>query len=189
MIGLRWTSVFVLVVVALQAQNRSQRPEQPDRFVSKKYGFSVEIPHGWYAATGGDTPFYFNFPPEKALGQGNLPDGGATLNIVPQDELPGRRHSASIAEWIAEDTRQGKKLSTGKVDVPATTEITEAKLASWNLPTFSPDDEAQHETSIYFTFRGRRFSIHLIYLLSDPAASKYEELLINVLRSIRPEPA
>lgn len=189
MIGLRGISMLAALVIAVHAQSHSQPSEQANRFVSKKYGFSVEIPRGWYAATGGDTPFYFNFPPAKALGQGNLPDGGATLNIVPQDELPGRRHNAPITEWIAEDTRQSNRLSISKIEAPASSEVTEAKLASWNLPTFSPDDEAQHETSIYFNFRERRFAIHLIYLLSDPAGPKYEALLISVFRSIRPEPA
>lgn len=170
----------------------SVAPGAPKRVVVKGYGFSVEPPARWNTGIGKDgLPLFTNIPWSKLGAQGLLPEGGATINLVAWDELPRRKGDESLLGWAHLDAAP-PGLGSRKVDeltVPASTGITDAISVSLDEAVYSPDEQRQHDSSVYWTFRRKKFAAHLFYVVGDPRGAQYEDVLRQVVRSIRPQPA
>ena len=158
------------------------------RYLSIRYGFSVPVPPAWFVSTKDNTPFYFNFIPSSSRGGGSLPIGGATLNIVAQDDLPSRRGRETLSSWAETDADSGdaRSLVERAAIFPSETNVERALWTAFDLKRYSPDDQAQHQVNIYWEFRNHLFATHLIYLNGDPHAKDYNQLLDRVMRGIRP---
>ena len=158
----------------------------PTRFISERFGFSVKVPAGWPVFVGSDTPVFFNFPPSE-LGPGlSLPKGGATIAMIAQEDLHGKRRTATESEWAAEEAASSRGVSTGHIEVPPTSGVSDAVTVSCDLAAYALDDQKQRELSVYWRFRGGLFAAHLRYVKGDPRAPQYESILLDVVRSIRP---
>jgi hypothetical protein len=155
----------------------------------RAYGFSLQQPSGWHVALDkNELPVFVNFPWSKMKAQLRLPAGGAVVNLVAWTKLPRRRGDGSLSGWShLDDVRAAPgTLVSRPLHLPASTGIAEAILVSFDEATFGPDDQAQREVSIYWTFRGERFGAHLFYLLGDPQGARYEAILEQIVASIRP---
>ncbi len=167
----------------------AQQSSASTTFRCSRYGFSMQAPMGWNGSMGPhELPFFFNFTPSRGLGKGLLPDSGATINTVARDNLPRTPGDDSLAGWAR--ARQHNAIGgpyRGKsLQLPSVTGIGRALRVSFDTKTYSPTDQKQHKTSVYWEFNGKYFATHLFYIVGDPSALVYEHLLIEVLESVRP---
>jgi hypothetical protein len=160
------------------------------RVLSRRYGFSISPPRGWTAGVDEkDLPVLINFPPTSASAQQVLPKGGAVINFVAKDSLPGRRlRTVTLPEWARFDEHLADPatVSASAFDMPPATGASNALVASFDVRTFSPDEQRQHEASVYWKFQGKEFAAHLFYVIGDPRAREYEALLAKLVRGVRP---
>jgi hypothetical protein len=157
---------------------------------SKRYGFSLEPPANWFAASGVDTglPLLVNFPWSKLEAQATLPKGGATINILAEDQLAGPHQGYTLDEWAEFDERGASKstISSRPLEILPSTGISRAIIVAFDEMTYSASEQRQHDFTVYWEFRGKRFAAHLAYVIGDPKAKQHESVLISVMRSIRP---
>lgn len=157
------------------------------RFLSVKYGFSVPVPPKWFVAVRGNTPFYFNFAPVKATGGGYLPLGGATINVVAQDDLPSRQGRETLSEWADRDGDAGvaETFSERVIELPSETGIGRAVWSSFDLKMYGPDDQAQHQVNVYWEFHKRLFATHLVYVIGNLQGDELNDMLVRIMKGIR----
>jgi hypothetical protein len=74
----------------------------------------------------------------------------------------------------------------GALDMPSSTGASNAMMVSFDIPRLSPDEQPQHEAHVYWEFRGKLFAAYLSYVVGDPKAAEYSDLLVMLVRSIRP---
>jgi hypothetical protein len=162
---------------------------QPKRLLFRKYGFSMESPAGWNAARTVDgLPLFTNFPFSELQAQFLLPKGGATINFIALEGVTRRRGDESLPGWARLDavgSAQGTVLP-GVLEAAPSTGISEAITASFDEATYSPNDQRQHEFSVYWSFRNQRFAAHLFYVVGNPKGAEYENVLRQAVRSVRP---
>jgi hypothetical protein len=118
-----------------------------------------------------------------------LPTGGAVINVTAWDRLLRRSGDESLAGWAHLDA-VGAALGTmisHELDVPPSTEISEAILVSFDEATFGPDDQAQRGVSVYWAYRRQKFAAHLFYVVGDRKGVEYERVLRQIVLSIRPQ--
>jgi hypothetical protein len=182
-------TLLLVTCLAFVASGQERLPTHTTRFPSMKYGFSVESPKGWLGGLGpNELPFFFNFPTSKGLGQGLLPKGGATIFVVARDHLHRRSGDDSLVGWANLDQAEANQstVSSGTLDMPLSTGISQAITVSFDVMTFGPDDQRQHEVNVYWEFRGKMFATYLTYVIGDPKAKEYESLLQTAMHSVRP---
>jgi hypothetical protein len=117
-----------------------------------------------------------------------LPAEGAIINVISWDSLLRRRGDDSLAGWAnldAVNAAPGTAVSV-PLDTPQVTGISEALIVSFDVATFGPDDQAQRSVGVYWIYRHERFAAHLSYVLGDPKGFAYEDVLKQVVFSIRP---
>jgi len=180
-----WLSSFFL------GQRPAAHPGLPKRIPVPKYGFSVERPDAWRARVWwkDGLPIFVNFPWSEMGAQLTLPEGGASINLISfEDAHRRRRRDDSLAGWANFDAALAAPgtLASAPLDVPAPTGISEALLTSFNVATFSRDDQAQRHVSVYWAYRKEKFAAHLFYVVGDPKGASYGNVLRQVVFSIRP---
>ncbi len=182
-----YVSLFVAMISG--GQPRSPSTKRPERLLSSHYGFSFSTPRGWF---GGQTidglPSLFNFEPNKTLGGGALPHGGAEIVTVVWDQLPRRRGDETLKGWAqadlaAADSRTARVVSLA---LPSETGIAEALQSSFTVNFHSVGERPQHHVIVYWAFRRKMFSLRLSYIEGDPRGRKYERQFVALMRSIRP---
>jgi hypothetical protein len=159
------------------------------RMPVRAYGFSVDVPAGWRAGAGpGGLPILVNFPWSQMQAQLRLPKGGAVVNFVAWDSLLRRKGDDSLAGWSQLDAVNAvpQTLTSERLDTPSSTEISDALMVTFDEATFGPLDQAQHQINVYWTFLGRKFASHLSYIVGDPKAVEYVDVLKHLVSSVRP---
>ena len=166
-----------------------QPPTRPERIRVGKYGFSLEAPSGWRVGIGKDgLPLFVNFPWSRMQAQARLPKAGATINVVAWERLLRRRGDETLSGWASLDAVNAAPGTVVSVplDVPPSTDISEAFWESFDEATFGPDDQAQREVSLYWTYGREKLAAHLFYVVGDPKGGAYETALRKLVFSIRP---
>ena len=133
---------------------------------------------------------YINFSSAGATSQLTLPKGGASIVVVVQENLPGRdRLSSSPSEWAVSDARgvASGSPSIRELEMPEESGGSRAILSSYNVATFSPDEQPQHCVAIFFEFDKKLFAAHLTYVANDRNGPAIEYSFVSIIRSIRPE--
>jgi hypothetical protein len=177
-------------VASAYGQGRLEEHGREQRFISEKYGFSMEVPHRWLVDPSTDTPIFFSFSPSLAGNfnqQLKLPKGGAVISVVAQEDTPGQRFT-DLWAWATADARADsvQNPSIEFLQVPPTTGISKAVISSYDVPAFGPDDRAEHRVNIYWEFQHRQFVAHLMYLAKDSKGTDFDRILMDAVRGIRP---
>ena len=87
-----------------------------------------------------------------------------------------------------QDERSGDQetVSTRAFEIPLSTGVSRAIIVAFDETTYSPSEQRRHDVTIYWEFRGKRFATHLFYVIGDPRAKHYEDVLTKFMRSIQP---
>jgi hypothetical protein len=179
------SGLLIASVVWAAAQPRGKSDAQAERIVNKKYAFSVIRPDRWYVFLGGDVPGFYNFPAEKMLPQGQLPPGGAALQM--HVSAAGRPFEAGELSRWAESVaaaRHGANAKQQSIDGPESQQG--LKLTFDQLPLGVPGDTLL-TVLLAWQARGTIFGAELTYIKGDPHAEQYERVLIELMRSFRPQ--
>jgi hypothetical protein len=173
---------LVLIGPALSASEK--------RIAIEKYGFSVEAPASWRVGVGekDGLPMFVNVPWSKLGPQLRLPAGGATMHIIDEEGLPAGHRDHTLEKWLEFDqvTSKAGTASNRVFDVLPATGITRALLSTFEERTWSRDEQPQRSVAVYWEFHGKRFAMHLSYVVGDPRGKRYEALLMSAVQSIRP---
>jgi hypothetical protein len=187
---LKSLAIVSLTLLASIAGAPKGAPAWKGRVLSRKYGFSMGSPRGWTAGLDkDDLPVFINFPTSPPVPQQVLPKGGAAINVVAKDSLPGRRmREMTMAEWadFTEQAADRASLVASALDMPSSTGASNAMMASFDLRNLSLNSQGQHEAAVYWEFHGKLFAAYLFYVIGDPKAAEYSDLLVKLVRSIRP---
>ena len=82
----RITRMIAFLTISLATAHAQSRLDPTgQRFLSKRYGFSIAVPRGWGGSANHDTPMFVSYPESQALPQNKIPEGGANISIVPLD--------------------------------------------------------------------------------------------------------
>lgn len=181
----------LVIVASSQQPGLGVAVPKPAMFLSKTYGFSLEVPVGWNVATGAaiDLPLFINFPWSRLQGQGILPMGVATIHIVAAAGLSRRHENYSLDEWAEfDELRAVPETVTSRVFViPASTGVGRALMISFDEVFLARSGEQlQRAVIMYWEFRGKRFATYLSHVSGDPSSQQYEARLTNLMRSLRP---
>jgi len=187
---LRSVLIASLAVAAFGQDRVPQKGAQVARYVSDKYSFSVGVPTGWRVATGPDAglPLFVNFRWSLMQAQLVLPKGGATIHILAEEDLPGPHAHYALDDWADFDQR-GAVHDTATLrpfEIPPSAGVSRSIILSFDEKTYSPSVQQEHDVTVYWEFRGKRFATHLFYVVGDPKAKQYEGVLAEIMRSIRP---
>ncbi len=164
-------------------------PVAGSHFVSTKYGFSIDVPRGWLGGTWAtDLPIFANFPWSRLQGQEDVPKGGAMIRILAQEILHGRHHNYSLDQWAESDERaaSGETASSRELEMPKESGVSRAIIVAFDERTHCPSEQQRGHITVYWQMGARRFAAYMDYLVGDPKANKYEDLLISVVRGIQP---
>jgi hypothetical protein len=160
------------------------------RVVIEKYRFSIDAPAGWRVGVSekDGLPVFVNVAWPKFGPQLHLPKGGASIHIIAEEALPGRVQDYTLEKWLefGQVTSKAGTASSRTLETSPSTGITRALLSEFDEATFGPDDQPQRSVSVYWEFLGKRFAMHLFYIVGDPQGKHYEDLLTKATRSIRP---
>lgn len=183
------STIWLAVAAAANAQGRLEGSGLAGRFISERYGFSIAVPLGWHVSLEKDTPMFINFNSAQGVSQLTLPKGGAAIAVVAQDALRGRRRlAASPSDWARIDARQvaSGNSPAQSLDMPKESGILHAVVSSYDEATYSPDDQAQHCTAVFWEFDKKLFAAHLFYVAGDPKGRDLEKIFVDTIRGIRP---
>ena len=180
----------VALSLLCMGQGRDQQARvRPKRIPIRMYAFSIEAPDGWRAGIGKDVlPMFVNFPWSKMQAQLRLPAGDATINVVSWTSLVRRKGDELLTGWARLDAARAASgsVNSSVLVTPPSTGISEAILMSFDEATFGPDDQAQRDVSVYWTYQRENFAAHLSYVLGDPKGGQYENTLRQIVFSVRP---
>lgn len=142
------------------------------------------------ALEGGQLPIFVNFQWSNLAGRGFvLPKGGAMIHVVAQSELSGRHRGFTLDEWANFDQHRGDqgKIARRVLQMPKSTEVGRALMLAFDDTVWDVSSE-QHQRCVivYWEFLGERFATQLRYEVGDPHSSEYENLLVSLMRGVRP---
>jgi hypothetical protein len=171
-------AAFLFSACVLAIAWSQQVPSGQTPFVSTAGGYVVDYPSDWHRFPPGSLPTLdiYNFPFSRA-GGGVLPDGGASIALVPAPE-----RVASIEDWIKADggLREEKARSTISLVRPSSREPLRV------VEVVSLTGEGMENVDCYFEIPGRLLVGRLSYWPDDPRAKEYRELLHRIIQSARP---
>jgi hypothetical protein len=149
-----------------------QSPKGWKRFTSAAGGYVAYYPSNWYRFPPSNSPMLniYDFPFSRA-GGGVLPDGGASIALVPP---PPR--IATIEDWIKADDLFGRE-SMNSVTLQRT-------LSKKPLPVtevISPGPEGMENVNCYFDISGKLLVARLEYWKGDPSAMRYRAVLHQLI--------
>jgi hypothetical protein len=185
-------AIYLAATATGQQQAAPAPAREATRFVTRRHGFSFETPDGWHVARGASDglPLLANFPWSDLQGQGLLPKGGATIHIQAEAGLPGKNGSYSLDDWADFDKRTAASGTekTRNFEMPSSSGVARALFVSFDEATYSHDIQQQHDSTVYWEFRGERLATRLNFAVGDPKGKDYEKTLGDLMRSIRPIP-
>jgi hypothetical protein len=168
-----------LILAAWVVGNASgqQTPKEWRQFTSVAGGYITHYPSGWHTFPPANLPTLniYNFPFSRA-GGGVLPDGGASIALVP---APAR--VATLEDWIKADSLTSKQESRSSIILRG---VGSARLPVVEIVSRSSDD--MEYVDCYFEIGGRLLVGRLIYWTGDPSAGKYRQALHEVIEGTRP---
>jgi len=180
----------LLMAPAAEGQGTVEGRGDARRFISHKYGFSMAVPPGWSPSTALDTPVYFYSSSPARFVQATIPKGGAVIAVEAHDAVSGLSKSARTpSEWAAADARAfflPEDPPVSPLEMPTQSGASLALVSSYDEPTFSPDERAQHSVAVFWEFNKKLFAAHLNYNTNDPNGPALEKLFLETVRSIRP---
>lgn len=152
------------------------------------YGFSIEIPRGWYAGRTPDgLPIFASVPWSRIENRTDLPVGAAIMHLVSSDTAIGRRKNLGPAEWARTDSAALDPAARAirKLPVPPESQIDSAVISTGRARNQA--DELQRSVTIYWTFRGASFAVYLEFRGNDKKYRRYEKAMVHLAQSVRPD--
>jgi hypothetical protein len=184
---------FVMLTMAAHGQGNLEGRGKARRFVSEKYGLSMFIPTGWRVELPVDRLLAYSYPATRALPQGQLPNGGASIVVIMRKPLSEeRRYGRTLPEWAAKDMEieaDGNPASPSAFQMPQESGTQDAISLSYDSAILGIGQQQQHEVAIYWEFKGSFFAAHLFYIAGDPKGTALEKLFLDTVRSFRPLPS
>lgn len=175
--------------IAGAGHGRIEGSAHAKRFISDKYGFSMEVPEGWGVSTTLDIPVFLFAPPSARFVQATIPEGGAVITMESQDSVTGTAQSATTPHSWARANADAFGVNPSPIEpfqFPAESGISCAVVCSYDEPSFSPDDRTQHSVGIFWESQQKLFAAHLNYNASDPKAPELQRVFVQTVRSYRP---
>lgn len=185
------TVLLVLLAIPAASEGKVEGRGAARRFVSQRYGFSMEVPGGWGVSVELDTPVLFYARPSEKFVQASIPEGSAVITVKSHDTVSGQAQSATTPEaWASADIRA---FASGSPKVrsfqfPTESGVSNAVVCSYDEPTFSPDQQTEHSVAIFWEFEKQLFAAHLRYNANDSSAPSFQKVYFQTVRSIRPLP-
>lgn len=178
-----------LLCLALVAASAGQSTERT--YVNAPYGYRFVVPAGWRVNPGyeGKVPYIYNFPRYLAGPQGQLPDDGAAIQIIPFAMYVGT-YVKSFDEWIRWRGRIGQReikrqdLSCQSPDKERPRVCVEVRSVS----QLTPEDPPLVDVSLYFILDGKYFCAFLEYGEGDHKADSYLSVLRSIVDSVTAQP-
>src|SRR6185312_14552053 len=140
------------------------------RFVSDKYGFSMDVPPGWSPSIELDTPVYFYAPFRGEFGQYNFPQGGAIITVTAHDTESGKSRLAdSPPKWAVADAEASASTNPVAIpfEVPAGSHASDGVMTSYDEMVFSREQQKHHTVAVFWKFNGQLFEAKLSYVSGD----------------------
>jgi hypothetical protein len=172
----------------LSAQGaKTNAGSRPDRITNNKYRFSVMFPPKWFVYDGGDVPAFFNFRPELSV-QGELPPGGASICMLVTTDEKEQQSDTALSKWAEQKVKShhGGNVERRVINGPVETGASPALRVSLDSPALSPDLQSLRYVIVFWQYKGTSFGLELSYAKDDPNATRYENVLLEVMRSFRP---
>jgi hypothetical protein len=187
--------VFTMILVAVlsctpaMSQGRVEGRGATRRFISEKYKFTMSVPAGWSISPGLDVPVFFYAPPSGRFVQATIPRGGGVIAVQSHDSVSGQaKLAASPEKWASADA-----LASGSAlpriepfHFPSQSGVSRAVVSSYNQAAYSPDEETQHVTAIFWECEHELFAAHFNYNAEDPIGPTLEKVFLRTIRSFRP---
>ncbi len=162
--------------------------EQLRTFDSREFRYHLSIPTDWHLSVSPNgIPRIFNYSPEELAPQGLFPSGGAEIHVVPLAAFHGRKRDWTESQWVKEEVRvlARDRASIEHIDDIGNPKISNVVRASYDIQAV-PDGATEHSVDYYFSLGGQLFHVTLNYWKGDPSATRYEKVLLSILKSIRP---
>ncbi len=149
------------------------------KFVSTVASYVVYYPESWYILQPDlRTLYIINFPPSQRVKAVVLPEGGASIAIVPPPN-----GATTIEEWIRRDGTTRTRVS--RVFLTITTMASSKPLPVTEVMSQWGDTrEESEEVDSYFEISGHLFGARLIYWKGDPSREEYRRVLHKMLETI-----
>lgn len=181
--------LIVLVAGLAAGRGRIEARGGARAFVSDKYKFLMVVPAGWGASVELDTPVFFYSPDSDKFVQAEIPKGGAVLTTECHDTTSGLAASATDPEAWARVDMTILASAVAPIEsfrFPPESGVAGAVISSYEEPTFSPDQRAQHSVSIFWRFGDKLFAARLNYNADDLNAPALQRVFLTTIRSFRP---
>jgi len=177
----------IVCVAVLSGQTTSKGNTRPDRISSEKYGFSTVFPARWYVLPG-ELPVFFSFPAEKMLPQGELPPGGASINMLVREDTLAGADGDRLSPWADHEIRvnDGVAIERKYVTGPAVAKESQVLEVAFDQVGLGTPSQSLRFVIIFWQFRSKLFGAELCYIKGDPKGSQYERVLLDLVRSFRP---
>ena len=158
----------------------------PTRFKSKKYGYSIMIPRGWYLSVDADQFFVSSFPTKLDVGYGVFPESGAEILVgalpAPRDESARYILRNQISHmWIHTTRAVIEHLPASRA--PAVSDLTLVSLDTQPVG----GQRARRIVAYLFELHGRALEASIEYWEGDSKGQSYEDALRQIVESIKTE--
>jgi hypothetical protein len=178
--------LLLAALVAASALGQAVQDSQSRQVVNRKYGFSLLGPKEWFVFEDADLPSFYSFRAEKMLPKGELPLGGAEIDLVASREQHAGEKDA-MRKWALEAVARARGTNTQERPVPGPTAAAES-TALWiaydQLPLGTPG-ETLHMVLVTWQTRTTFFGAQLRYWKGDRSGSKHERAVLDLMRSFR----
>ena len=183
-IGVKLLCSLVISVTAIPSRGADGRhggaPEG-----CEKYGFRFVVPPAWHSPFASRCSRFTNYPDALFPGAGQLPPGGAEIDVLDEILLPGDTPSPSLRAWMERELRRaGLEPEADALSVPKETGVAEAIITK----PFRWDSQWQKQSGqdIYFRVGVKRLEVRAFWRTGDPKAARYQEALLFLVRNMRP---
>jgi hypothetical protein len=170
-------AAFLLSGCFLGCAFGQQIPKGWKQFTSAAAGYTAYYPSDWHRFPPENSPMLnvYSFPFSRA-GGGVLPDGGASIAIVP---APTR--IATVEDWIKADNLLARQESRSSI----TLQMAVSKKPLPVNEVISQAPEGMENVNCYFEIAGHVLVGRLIYWKGDTNATRLRQVLHGVIESIR----
>ncbi len=176
-------AAIALTIAALACHSLTAAPFET--FTSKRYGYTVEYPHGWYLDATLDNLEIENFPPAKAARGVRLPSDGAAITLL-RAKAVHRPEKETLGAWIESDSSRNEVKSRRMLDLAVgNKKLLVEEIRGKCCAAIPPFKEY---VSWYFRLSGSPFRATLEYWAGDPNAAALLETLRGVVLSLRSLP-
>ncbi len=172
--------------VASGGHVKSQAGGRPDRIIDDKHGFSVMFPKGWFMFDNGDVPAFYNFSPENSI-QGNLPVGGASIELLVRDALKDQPSTHPLFAWADQEVGREHGINVGRQDIGGLAAVgaSYALRVSFDRKALGTHAPSLHFVIILWQSEKGLFGARLCFIKNDPKGHQYEHLLRQIVESFR----